>query len=395
MGPQPRSPPPRGAAEPPAAPPAAPSALLQSEDGGRAEAERLADHGPVPSAWWKAPLYAYRVTMRRMEVRRALEVCRSDLEKARAAADDALVVIAGRGRAAASRVEACAKLIGAIRSAETALRERDSALAAATDAHNRQVAAIDERIAALEVEVAAAKVEERSHADILAKAEAVEAKLKRAEIELRNAAARADASSARKPTRDGGQPDTERSLTDAALGLKAALERDARQADLQQAAPAVTAATQRLTEARRKLSAIEQRVLAAKNERAASVDQFQKRGAAHGAEVAKAQQRVRTAMVALGRAIVNDTTTFGADWSEAREDIEALDKVVAVRDDDVMLHVMALDAHDHKAVQTGVTLAVALVGLLLALVIVPIVMSGASGARTHPPATPAAADAPE
>jgi hypothetical protein len=394
--PRPAAPAPAGdARQPLGAPAPQPSALLQSEDGGRAAAVALAEHGPAPSAWWKAPLYAYRVTMRRMELRRALATCRADLEKAQAAADDGLVAIAGRGRAAASRVDAHAKLVGAVQSADAALRERDSALAAATDAHQRQVAAINERIAAIEVELTAARVEERSHADVLAKAEAVEAKLKRAEIELRNAAVRADASSARKPSRDARQAESEQSLADASLGLRAALERDARQADLQQAAPAVTDATQRLATARRKLAAVEQRILAAKNERAACEDQFRRRGAAHGAEVAKAQQRVRTAMVALGRAIVNDPTNFGANWTEARKDIRALDKATAVRDDDVLLHVMALDAHDQKAVQTGVAIAVALLGLLLALAIVPIILGSTSSAKTRPATPPAGAEAPE
>jgi len=342
--------------------------LLLSEDGGRAAAVRLGAYGDVPDAWWKTPAYAYRVKMRQLELRRILAARRETLTAAQSATDDILVGLAERGRRLLSQKDSYSKLLGAVISAEHALRERDSALAAETDVHRQKTAGLDARIALLEAELAGAKAEEQACDDVFARVDAIrqraDAKVKRVDIELRSALARAMPAGV-----PGAGGMTEE--INAAVAARTA-ERDARLAEIEQAMPAVVEATQKLAVARRKSTAVEHTVLVAKNERAAMEANFRKRGAAHGAEVARAQKEVRAAMALLGRTAAADSSTFGAEWSDARRQLVALDQTTAARDDDVMLHVMALDACDPAKVRTGIGLILGGLGLLIVLALLPL-----------------------
>jgi hypothetical protein len=369
----------------PGAPRVAPvSSVMMSEDGGRGVALRLADYGEAPAEWWKAPFYAYRVKMRQMELRRELAARRVDLEAAQAAVDDALVVLAERVRPELMHKEAYAKLLGPVISAENALRERDGELAAATEAHKRQTSGLDQRIAQHERELAVERAEEKALSDAFDRADAIrqraEAKIKRIDIDLRAAVARANAGAS-----VPGLKAADVSQSDPEVVARTA-ERQARVAELEQAMPAVTAASQPLTVQRKKVTAIEAKMLAVKNERAGLEAQFKKRGAAYGAEVAKAQKEVRIATAALGRAVALDEATFGAAWTEARAEIATLDKAVAARDDDVMLHVMALDVHDAKKVSTGITLVAAALVAFVCLLALPVVVRAVSRPPPPPPA---------
>jgi len=373
-----------------AAAPHAASALLASEDGGHEAAVRLADYGAVPAQWWQSPMYAYRVKMRQMELRRVLAERRANLDKAHAAADDALIVVAERGRKTVFQKEGYAKLIDAVLVAEGALREKDGAHAAETDAYKQKTGAVDDRLVAVEAEVRGVKTEEQAVRVAFDRVEAVrqraEAMLKRAEIDLRAAIARA-APPSRKSLSEAAAPPNDPDV------VTRTAERDARLADLQRATPAVTELMQKLTVAKKSAAANDEKILALKNERAALEEQWKKSGAAHGVEVAKAQKEVRTAMSSLGRTMMGDMTTFGAEWSPVRSELIELDKVIAIRDDEVLLHVMALDAAHKKTVQTGVALAGGAVGLLFLLFLIPVALSLSSSAK-RPPASPAATTAP-
>jgi hypothetical protein len=346
-------------------------------------AERLAAFGPPPEAWWATPGYAYRVAMRRMDLRRALLARREELAKAQAAVDDALVELAGRGRTIASKAEAYTRLLGAVAAAEGALRTQDSALASATEAHQRELASLDARIGGFESELAAARAEERSFVEALARVDAIreraEAMLKRTEIDLRSLTARLG------PAAGAGSPE---------LTAKKA-ERDARKDELEQALPPVTEARQKVTVARRKAAGVQEQVLTVKNERAAAVAAFGKRGAAQGAQVADAQKDVRTAMTELGRAIAFDTQIFGADWAQARSDLEALRGVVRARDEEVLTHVAALDAHDVEAYKRGVLIVAGGAVLLLVLALIPLVFGGGHSSHPRPASAPSSVDSPE
>ena len=378
---------PRGAAAKPAS-----SALAATDDGGLAAARALAAYGDAPRDWWKTPFYAYHVLMRQRELRSALATKRVEVEKARAASDDALVVLAERGRTLAATKDIYKKLLDPVAVAESALRERDGALAAATEAHKRETSGLDASIAAEEHELAGARAEEKAYADQFAAADAVrqraDARVKRIDIELRAAVARAGggAGAARGGGGESGPPSA-RAPEGEVLARTA--EREARLAELEQAMPAVTEATQKLTAARRRVTGIQQKILAVKNQRASLEDQFKKRGEAHGAGVASAQKAVREAMVALGRAIGGDELTFGPDWNEPRVEIHALDTKTAAREDEALLHVMALDAHDRSAVQKGLALVAGACALVALLVAIPVVLAVAGGGKPqHRPQIP-------
>ncbi len=360
------------------------STVMMSEDGGRGAATRLAAYGEPPDEWWKAPFYAYHVKTRQMDLRKNLVARRADHEKALSAVSDALVVLAERVRRGILNNEAYAKLQGAVIHAENTLRERDSELAAATDAHKRQTGGLDEKIAEHEAELAGARAEEKSYAAVFERVDAVrqraDAKLKRIDIDQRAAVARANPVAAGVPGRKPGAPD----LSDPEVAARTA-ERDARLAELEQSMPAVTEAAQNLAVARRKVTGIEQKMRGVKNERAALENQFKKRAGTHGAQVAAAEKDVRNAMAALGRAVSLDVATFGAEWTEARAEIAALDWAAAARDDGVMLHVMALDVHDAPTVQKGLGLAAAVLAIMLGLAALPFVIHALNAPPPPPP----------
>ncbi len=368
-------------------------ALQKDDDGGYAEAVRLGDYGPAPAEWWKSPFYAYRVKMRQMELRKDLHSKRGELQEAEDAVEDVLVGMAERGRKKVELKSSYAKLLSMVHSAEGALRQRDSAMAAEAEAHAKATGVIDDKLAPVEAELAGARGEEKSLSDVFEKVDAIrqraDAKVKRVDIDLRAAIARAAAANAGAGRKS--QPDV--GAAGAEVQARTA-ERDARQAEVDAAMPAVTEAAQRLTAARKKSAGIEQRVLGLKNERAALDAQFRRRGAAHGRQVALAQKEVRTAMATLGRAMAVDTATFGSDWDGPRADVATLDRAVKVKDDEVMLHVMALDAHESSTVSRGIGVAIGSVVFMLLLVIVPVVLNVMHNLRPPPP-PPSVADAPE
>ena len=362
------------------------SSVLMSEDGGRARASQLADYGDAPDGIWKAPFYAYRVKMRQLELRRALADRRVELENAQGAADDALIVLAERARKQVQGSEAYSKLLGAVIVAENALRERDSAMAAELEAHAKATAGLDGQIARHEAELAGARAEEKSHQVAFDRVDAVrqraDAKVKRIDIDLRNAQARASVQGLPASTA-AADPDV----------VARTAEREARLEELQQSLPAVTEANQKLSIAKKKVDGIEQKMLGVKNQRAALENQFRKRGAAHGAAVQKAQEEVRIALAAMGRAVAGDYNTFGVEWTESRAEIAKLDKATADRDDEVMVHVMALDVHDAKVVSKGMGLVVAFLVLLVLAITAPILVKLIGG--TAPPPPPVAPIDPE
>jgi hypothetical protein len=160
------------------------------------EAIALADYGEKPTSLWQAPLYAYRVKTRQMELRQQLAERRSDLARARQAEEEAKIAFAERARPVAERAGAFRFALDAIVSAEGLMLQRDGALSVETASHRSRLSVIDERVAGLERELVTAKAEEREVEVNLAEAEAIrqraEVKLKRAEIEVRNAAARVE-----------------------------------------------------------------------------------------------------------------------------------------------------------------------------------------------------------
>jgi hypothetical protein len=167
------------------------------------------------------------------------------------------------------------------------------------------------------------------------------------------------------------------------------VERDARAAELASVMPAVIDLTQRLTSARRNVAGIQQRVLDAKNERAALADQFRRQLMPKSHGVGEARRNLRETMVRFAEVALADTRTFGAAFDDARVDVAKHARSSAARQRDVAIYEMALAAHDPEGVKTGfLVMAIAAV-IVVALFFVPFVVRvfiDASSPPSHPPA---------
>ncbi len=159
----------------------------------RYEARALADYGEPPSAWWKAPLYAYRVLRRRPELKKIADQKRREAERAEGAAEDALLAFASLVRSDAEKLGAYGGAFESVRATERVLGDRDAVLASETEAHKHRQAEHDTKLAGLEAELSQIQAEERLIAGALAEADTLlkraEARAKRLEIEMRNAIA--------------------------------------------------------------------------------------------------------------------------------------------------------------------------------------------------------------
>jgi hypothetical protein len=157
------------------------------------EARAVADYGEVPNVWWKTPLYAFRVLRRRPELKELSEQKTLDAERAKRAAEEALLSFAEVVRYDAEKLGAYEEALQAVRVAEQVLGKRDAVLASETDAHKHRQAESNAKLAELEAQLSHVQIEERQVADELAEAGALlkraEAHVKRIEAEMRTALA--------------------------------------------------------------------------------------------------------------------------------------------------------------------------------------------------------------
>jgi len=307
------------------------------------EAKAFADYGPAPTAFWLAPLYAYRVVTRRAALRRDLHGKKSEVEQTSKRVEDALVSLGERGRALAKGGEAA---LARVREAEDLLRSRDGALAGAMDAHRSALGEIDARLAAAESELARARDEEarattaRDAADEDHKRS--DAKLKRLEIEIRNGA----------PVATTTGRDAERGALASDVALKAARRAEAEQ---------------KLADARRVVGAAQSKLDAATAERRAQEARFSRQSGARSEGVDDAQTHLRAALVELGRAMLSDPS-LAAELSAARDEVARLEEQSRKRSHELALHETALTAYDAPQVMLGVILigvALVLLGILV------------------------------
>ncbi len=306
------------------------------------EAKALADYGPPPSAFWAAPLYAYRVVSRRGALRRDLEAKRADAERMRKRLDDALVALGDRARALA---KGGAPALERVRQAEELLRSRDGALAGAMDAHRSALVEIDARLVAAEAELARARDEEARAAatrdDADAEHKRADAKVKRIDIEIRNGA------SARAAERDAAAAE--------------AAQKDARRAE----------AEGKLQDARRVALAAQAKVDAAQRERSEHDARFSRQSGTRNAGVDDAHGHLRAALAELGRAMLADPS-LAAELGAARDEVARLEASSHKHADDVALHDTALRAYDAPQVFLGIALVALAFLILLGVVFFPL-----------------------
>jgi hypothetical protein len=302
------------------------------------EAKVVADYGPPPSAFWHAPLYAYRVVTRRSALRRDLLARKIEAEKTAKRVEDALIALGERARALAKGGEVA---LGRVREAEELVRARDTALAGTMDTHKATIGEIDVRLSAAEADLARAREEEtrvsaiRDAADEEAKR--ADAKLKRLEIEIRNGAITREA------------------------------ERGALSLDATQKVQVRAEAEQKLAEARRMVAAAQAKVDGIRGERGAQEARFSRQSGARNEGVEDAQKHLRGALVELGRAMLADPT-LATELASARDEVARLEEQMQKRASDLALHESAIKSYDAPQVLLGfvlIAIALALVGVLI------------------------------
>lgn len=151
----------------------------------------LADFGPAPSKIWEFPSYSLRVTSRRRELRRRLQLVKQSVQEAERARDDRLADLAERVRPQLEASKDLAPLLGTLEQIEQTAASRNEALSERNDELQQKLAVVDREIEAQRAQEA----ETQARLDAAAKAldkerellQRANAALKRAEIELRNA----------------------------------------------------------------------------------------------------------------------------------------------------------------------------------------------------------------
>ncbi|HEX7603646.1 MAG TPA: hypothetical protein VF316_18635, partial [Polyangiaceae bacterium] len=323
------------------------------------EARALADFGPAPEAIWLAPVYAFRVTKRRAELRQALAAKRAEAAREGTRAEDALAAFAERVRPIAEKTGW--RGFANVAAEEEVLRGRDSGLATEMDGHKAELSQVDARLAEVEDAYAQTKAEERTVEEHLAAAEETraraEAKVKRIDIELRNATAGTGGDAAN---------------TQALVGARLA-ERDARAEEVAAQQAVIAEIQGRLAAARRNVATAAAKVSAERSDRTGVEARFKRQTGTRSEGVEESRRRVRAALVEAGRLAFTDQGAFGDDFATAREDVRQAEKraVDAVRA--VALHEAALTVHDPKKVQIGFVIAGVAVALVLVLLLFPFI----------------------
>lgn len=323
------------------------------------EARALADFGAVPEGFWLTPMYAFRVTKRRSELRQALAERRAAAAREATCAEDALVAFADRVRPLAQKTgwRGFANVVAE----EEVLRGRDSGLAAEMDGHKAQLAQVDARLAQAEDVFEQAKAEERTIEAHLDAAEETrgraEAKVKRIDIELRNA-----------HSGTGGDAGN----TQALFGARMA-ERDARAEEVAAQQPVIEEIQARLAGARRNVSTAAAKVSAARSDRSAADDRFKRQTGTRSEGVGDSRRRVRAALLDAGRMAFTDQSAFGDEFATARDEVRQAEKRALDAMRAVALHEAALTMHDQKKVQIGFVIAGVAVGLVLVLLLFPFI----------------------
>jgi eukaryotic-like serine/threonine-protein kinase len=146
-----------------------------------------------------------------------------------------------------------------------------------------------------------------------------------------------------------------------------AAEREARAREIAQVQPLVADLHQRDAAAKQRVADALARLTAARNERSAMQEWFKEHVGSRASAAEEARKGLNIAFAQFGRAVLDDTETFGSEFDGGRDDIARLVRQADAARHDVAVHTAALTTFDRKGVVTGVV--VATVGLILGTVV--------------------------
>jgi hypothetical protein len=154
-----------------------------------AEVSRVAGYGP-PGPTALAPLYAYRVFVRQLELKRKLSECEASLEDAERERSDLLKHMVQSRREQIEQNERIGRLLEPLRRVETVAQQRQLDLGRVHEELGTELAVFDQRLSELSDRRTAEQQKADAHGEQLAAAQQRHgrafAKLKRAQIEVRN-----------------------------------------------------------------------------------------------------------------------------------------------------------------------------------------------------------------
>jgi hypothetical protein len=132
-----------------------------------------------------------------------------------------------------------------------------------------------------------------------------------------------------------------------------AREREERAAEVAKVEPAVQAARQRVAEMRARVAQAQAAVNAARAERTAHEQLYQRQSGARSAAMGAQRKQLRGHLAELGRRAVEDTASFGEEHNAARDDIAHRVRDAEARAHAVGLYETALKVHDARTVTRG------------------------------------------
>jgi hypothetical protein len=332
------------------------------------EVQRLAGYGPPPRSAIEAPIYAVRVLLRRLELKRQVISSRKMLADAERASDEKLAAAMEELRAAAGPDHPLKAMFDSLSGHDAVAEAASGALEDIARRQKAELARRDTELSRLNEEQAQAEASlaeaERAAAARHEVRARTEARLKRAEIELR--AAHEAARIAAGPGAKFAPPEHALRIKELeAARVDRAAELATAEAEHQQAIAATREPRARLRAAKRGIADIGQR--AQRQERA---EQSTLRQTTASAE--SALQRRRAGYAESAREVLR---TRPQEFSEStREVARQAEALVTERGRALDLWVRTLDANDREAEAKGqVVLAVA-AGAVLLLVLILLVV---------------------
>jgi hypothetical protein len=334
---------------------------------GEAEVRLGAGYPPSPSNPLLSPVYAWQVIVRRRALRETLARLDRELTDADQRRDELLAAMVNAIRPALENVPRVGELLATARQLDDITGERGQALRALSEQYRGVLEGIEARRSQQQSDLGERQAAQRDRAaELLAADESyrrAEARHKRLQIEIRSAidVARQKAQAAGLPAGQA-QPEEVAKIHDLQqkaaalepelLKLKAALDQaHGANVTAQGAVAAVERELQRLTHEQRSLD----------QQYGHQIDQ-------RTAGLGQAEGELRSVLAEAGRAVLAtrggvavDPTTLSA--------IEAADAEVMRLTRESELHLRALDACDHAAVQRGYTVAALACGAVLLLFI--------------------------
>jgi predicted nucleic acid-binding Zn-ribbon protein len=332
-----------------------PTATVSADD--RA-ASVLASYGPAPTAIYLAPVYAYRVFVRQRQLRREIVGVNARYEEAEARRDELLADLA---RARRATIEGDARFeasLAAVRQLEQIAGERGAALSQTNQSLEDGRRELGTQLETAREQTEARHAIEKNAIEVVANAEQeanrAQAKQKRVLIEARAAA--------RVAQQTAGGPDAPIAPEHAVRIHDLETQAAAMQPEVTARQQELVAAQTELANIRREIAALATHVRRIQDQERALSRKFQGDLVKQSAGVSSAEKELRSALAAVGRALVE--ARDGVEPA-ALEAVAALERQVKETDESRALHLRALDVYDRDAVKRGVGLTVAAVALLV------------------------------